>query len=351
MPDPSSSTRLGPCHSSMPDVPCPPRSCRGPIAALAFALFAGLAAAQAFDPVTPGRALRFPEDGGAHPGHRIEWWYVTGQLESHEGPLGFQVTFFRVRQREGESNPSRFSPREILFAHAAIADPHKGRLVHDQRIARALPPLVEARAGDTDVRIDDWSLKREAGTYRTRIPADGFALELSFSPTQPVLLQGERGFSRKAAPSIKSRDSTGPARGELASYYYSEPQLRVTGHVLLDGQRVDATGVAWLDHEWSSERLVAGAVGWDWIGANLDDGSAFMAFRIRGAGGETVWAGGTVRSPGGEARPLPAGAVRFVPRRSWTSPRTGTLYPVAMEISLEGKTWRVEPLMDDQELD
>jgi hypothetical protein len=26
---------------------------------------------------------------------------------------------------------------------------------------RALPPLVEARAGDTDVRIDDWSLTRE----------------------------------------------------------------------------------------------------------------------------------------------------------------------------------------------
>ena len=320
------------------------------VAALAFSLIAGIAAAQAFDPVTPGRALRFPEDRGAHPGHRIEWWYVTGQLESREGPLGFQVTFFRVRQREAESNPSRFSPREILFAHAAVADPRKGRLLHDQRIARALAPLVEARAGETDVRIDDWSLTRESGAYRARVPADGFALELSLSPTQPVLLQGEGGFSRKA-PATRSRGSTGPAGGELASYYYSEPQLRVTGSILVDGRRVEATGVAWLDHEWSSELLVAGAVGWDWIGANLDDGSAFMAFRIRGAKGESVWAGATMRAPGREARPLPAGAVRFVPLRSWTSPRTGTHYPVAMEISLEGRSWRVEPLMDDQELD
>ncbi len=328
----------------MADVPCPPSSDRGRLAALAFSLFAGIAAAQAFDAVTPGRAIRFPGDAGAHPGHRIEWWYVTGQLESREGPLGFQVTFFRVRRPEGENNPSRFSPREVLFAHAAVADPRKGRLVHDQRIARALPPLVEARAGDTDVRIDDWSLTRESGTYRARVPADGFALELSFSPTQPVLLQGERGFSRKAP-------SKGPGGGEAASYYYSEPQLRVTGQVVLDGRRVDATGVAWLDHEWSSELLAAGAVGWDWIGANLDDGSAFMAFRMRGANGEPIWAGATIRAPGREARPLPAGAVGFVPRRSWTSPRTGTIYPVAMEIFLEGKAWRVEPLMDDQELD
>ena len=85
----------------MPDVPCPPRSDRG-LAALAFCLFAGIAAAQAFDPVAPGRTIRFPEDAGAHPGHRIEWWYVTGQLDSREGPLGFQVTFFRVRRPEGE---------------------------------------------------------------------------------------------------------------------------------------------------------------------------------------------------------------------------------------------------------
>src|SRR6185436_4057185 len=234
-------------------------------AALAFSLFAGLAGAQAFDPVTPGRALRFPEDAGAHPGHRIEWWYVTGQLESREGPLGFQVTFFRVRQREGESNPSRFSPREILFAHAAIADPHKGRLLHDQRIARALPPLVEARTGDTNVRIDDWSLARESGTYRTRVPAEGFSLELAFAPTQPVMPQGDKGFSRKGK------------KPSAASYYYSEPQLSVTGRVAIEGHPLDVSGVAWLDHEWSSELLVEGAVGWDWLGVNLEGGGALMA--------------------------------------------------------------------------
>src|SRR5258705_7130342 len=87
-------------------------------ALLALALLAP--GARAFDPVTPGATLEFPRDRGAHPGHRIEWWYVTGQLEAQGRgePLGFQVTFFRIRNPDAESNPSRFSPRQLLFAHA-----------------------------------------------------------------------------------------------------------------------------------------------------------------------------------------------------------------------------------------
>jgi predicted secreted hydrolase len=307
---------------------------------LACAGFAALAADPvAFDPVVAGRALRFPDDTGAHPGHRIEWWYITGHLETSAGPLGFQVTFFRLRHREAEANPSRFSPKQILFAHAAIADPHRGRLAHDQRIARSLSPLVEARIGDTNVRIDDWTLERTEGAYRTRIASEEFSLDLAFTPTQPVLLQGDRGFSKK-----------GPAT-EAASYYYSEPQLRVAGRVLSAGRTLDATGVAWLDHEWSSELLVGGAVGWDWVGVNLDDGGALMAFRMRDAAGQSVWASATIRSPDGETRALPPDSVRFAPRRYWKSPRTGTSYPVSMDFTIDGKTWRVEPFMDDQELD
>lgn len=52
------------------------------------------AAPPEFTPVTP-RPLVFPEDFGSHEVFRIEWWYVTGWLEtSDQQPLGFQVTFF-----------------------------------------------------------------------------------------------------------------------------------------------------------------------------------------------------------------------------------------------------------------
>lgn len=295
--------------------------------------------AQDFDPVVPGKAIEFPRDAGSHPGHRIEWWYVTGHLDSPRGALGFQVTFFRVRNPDAEGNPSRFSPRQLLFAHAALADPAEGRLLHDQRSARMLEGLVAARIEDTDVRIDDWSLRRDGDAYRTRIGGEGFSLDLTLSPTQPALLQGERGFSRK-----------GPTAAH-ASYYYSEPQLRVSGRVGVKGKNVDVSGVAWLDHEWSSDLLAARASGWDWLGANLDDGGALMAFRIRARDGTTIWSSATIRSKGGRPETVDGRRVAFTPVRIWKSPRTGTSYPVAMDVRVGERSWRVEPLMDDQELD
>jgi predicted secreted hydrolase len=304
-------------------------------------LICGLAACQAlaFDAVVPGKVLEFPEDGGAHPGYRIEWWYVTGHLDSGDAPLGFQVTFFRVRNPAADGNSSRFSPRQLLFAHAALADPAAGRLAQAQRSARALEGLVEARPGELDVRIDDWSLRGEAGGYRARVAAADFALDLALAPTQAPLLQGERGFSRK-----------GPSPRH-ASYYYSEPQLRVSGRVTTAKGARDVAGVAWLDHEWSSELLAPEAVGWDWLGANLDGGGALMAFRIRARDGSTLWANAMLREPGGAPIALGADAVTFTARRSWTSPRSGVAYPLAVDVRAGARIWHVEPLLDDQELD
>ena len=98
--------------------------------------------------------------------------------------------------------------------------------------------------------------------------------------------------------------------------------MRVAG--MHDPRRQDRPGggEAWFDHEWSSEYLGPRATGWDWIGINLDDGGALMAFRIRGAGGETRWAGG--RSNAGWPR-ADAGRGRHTipPARRWLSPRTG----------------------------
>jgi predicted secreted hydrolase len=117
------------------------------------------------------------------------------------------------------------------------------------------------------------------------------------------------------------------------------------------GRTREVTGTAWLDHEWSSEYLAAGASGWDWLGANLEDGGALMAFRIRGADGGTVWAAATRRPKEGPATHFGGEAVRFTPRRTWRSPRSGTSYPVEMEVRVGDRTWILKPLMDDQELD
>jgi predicted secreted hydrolase len=289
--------------------------------------------------VERGVALAFPRDHGSHPAFRTEWWYITGWLRDTKGrDFGVQVTFFRTRPGVAEDSKSRFAPAQLLFAHAAIADPVLGRLRHDQRAARAGFGLAQSSEATTDVAIGDWSLRLDGDTYEARVVAREFAFTLSFAASA-VLLQGDRGVSRK-----------GPREAQ-ASYYYSRPHLRVGGSLSVANETVPVNGVAWLDHEWSSEYLAEEARGWDWTGVNLDDGGALMAFVIRGKDARDYWAGGAVRDAAGTQRVLGRDDVRIVPLRQWRSPRTNVTYPVAVRVEAGGTTLELEPLMDDQELD
>lgn len=275
----------------------------------------------AFPLVKPGYPLQFPRDHGAHPDFRQEWWYVTGWLKTGRGDdLGFQITFFRTKLNVENSNPSTFTPRQVILAHAALADPGHGRLRHDERASRTALGLAGAGEGTTKVWVDDWTLDLGTNGYEARIRARDFTLELKFDSKSSPTLQGESGFSRKGN------------RPEEASYYYSRPHLSVRGTA--NGQPV--TGSAWLDHEWSSQYMAAGATGWDWCGINLDDGGSLMAFRMRDREGKTAYA--------------PEG-ISFEPLRIWKSPRTGVAYPVSFLLKEKEKEYRLEPLMDDQELD
>lgn len=328
-----------------------------------------------FAPVVPGRALVFPADFGAHPAFRTEWWYITGWLRPKDasrsadtgrdesGGIGVQVTFFRRRTTHPPANPSRFAPTQLVLAHAALALPSRGRLLHDQALARAGTAGVGARTGDTDVTMPRWRLHRDTNDrYHAVIDAREFSLALRFAPPGPPILQGERGFSRK-----------GP-RPEQASWYYSRPQLAVDGTIEVAGDAADRStprrriavgGLAWMDHEWSSEILDRQAAGWDWVGLNLDDGSALMAFRIRSLDGRTIWSharlidAATIRGDtrAGSARgagtaPAPgADQPSFEALRHWESPASGARYPVAMRLTVGQRTVELEPLFDDQELD
>lgn len=315
------------------------------IASLALLFAAVPTSAQAAPPefarVVPGKPLNFPRDFGAHPDFRTEWWYATGWLDMPDNkPIGFQITFFRSATEHDRDNPSQFAPRQLIIAHAALSDPATGRLVHDQRVAREGFGLVYTKKGNTDVKLHDWHFMRTSnGQYRASIPARDFTLELTLSPTQPVLLQGEKGFFRKGS------------KPDQASYYYSEPQLKVTGTVTRSGRPTEIRGTAWLDHEWFTTGLDPNATGWDWLGANLDDGSALMAFQIRSATGEKLWLHAMLRDASGRITRFSPEQVSFTPQRLWRSPRTNAAYPVATAIRTGTTVWRLSPLQDDQELD
>jgi predicted secreted hydrolase len=305
------------------------------------------AAPPRFAQVVPGHPLALPQDSGAHPDFRTEWWYATGWLNTPDGkPIGFQITFFRSATEHDRANPSAFAPTQLIIAHAALSDPSLGRLLHAQKSARAGFGLAYAKEGNTDVALDDWRLLRGAdGRYQASIATGEFSLQLSLTPSQPPLLQGDQGYSRK-----------GPQAAQ-ASYYYSEPQLRVSGKLTRAGRGQEVSGGAWLDHEWSTSVLDADAAGWDWLGANLEDGSALMAFQIRNRSGNKIWAHAALRDASGKLTQFPPEQVSFQPERNWRSPRTDASYPVQQALHIGADTgagaivWSLIPLQDDQELD
>ena len=287
----------------------------------------------------PPLTLRFPRDHGAHPQLRTEWWYITGSVASGGREFGFQVTFFRSRVDATQEMGSKFAAKQLVFAHAAVTDVQARKLLHDQRIAREGFGVVAADVNDTAIRLRDWNLRREGNAYLAHVAGADFGLELRCAPTQPLLLQGRNGLSRKGPDERQS------------SYYYSEPQLAVSGAITLQGRAFPINGKAWMDHEWSDEVLHPEALGWDWIGMNLDDGSALTAFRLRGKDGAALWDGGSFRAKGGEAFNFGRGEVIFSPQRRWKSPLSQATYPVEWMVRTPADFYTVRAVLDDQELD
>lgn len=309
-------------------------------------------------PLQPGLVLSFPRDHGAHPAFRTEWWYATGALHTQAGEaLGFQVTFFRsrvaakppARVSATVPTPGRFEPAHLLFAHGALTDVAGQQHLHGQRLGRWNgDPTVRpdhATLADTHLQLGGWSLARRdlpggRSAYQTRLADDAFALDLTLTTTQPLLLQGEAGLSRK-----------GPDPAQ-ASGYYTQPQLAVVGQVRRQGRTDAVQGTAWLDHEWSESLLHPDAVGWDWVGMNLANGAALTAFQLRRADGTAVWAGGSWRPAGTQvARNLAPTDLRWQPLRWWVSPQSGARYPVRWRLETPAGAFEVQAVMDAQELD
>lgn len=226
--------------------------------------FAGLGAgAEGFDLPQPGVALAFPADHGAHPGFRIEWWYLTANLTGPDGTdYGLQWTLFRTGPAPG------LDP--VWMAHAAVTTPDRHLVA--ERLAQ-VPGQAGVTADPFAAWIDEW---RMAGPDidHLSLTAQGadFAYDLTLAAEGPLVLHGDAGYS------IKSSDGQ-------ASYYYSQPYYSVSGTILLGADSIPVTGNAWLDREWSSQPLAADQTGWDWFSLSFDDGAKLMGFLLRSAEG------------------------------------------------------------------
>jgi len=296
--------------------------------------------ADSFAQARPGQALVFPRDHGAHPGYRIEWWYLTANLHDAQGKsYGAQWTLFRLAvQTPGAEDNSH--DNQVFMAHMAITTPN-GHLSF-QRYARGGDTVATSRAGVTaepfDAWLDDWELRSTGQAWlplEVRARQDDNAMHLLLLGTAPLVLQGEAGFS------AKHTDGGG-------SYYYSQPFLKASGELTVAGQVIPVEGDAWLDREWSSQFLQSDQSGWDWFSLHLDSGEKLMLFQVRGKPGVGNYLQGNLMTPDGGTNQLDPGQIQLVPLQ--TSRLAGRNLPLRWRVSLPqiGRQFELQATVEDQ---
>ncbi|GLP95532.1 lipocalin-like domain-containing protein [Paraferrimonas sedimenticola] len=252
--------------------------------------------------VLPETRIEFPQDHGPHPAFRQEWWYLTANLKDEQGePLGLQWTQFRVSltpEVPAEAQPD-WQTQQLFLGHAAVtsADQHLAA----ERWQRQHPQLAFVTAAPLTVALNNWRWQSDGETLlpaSLSVSTEEFGYQLRLEGTSQIWLQGEDGFSQKHHSE------------PIASHYYSQPFIRVSGQVRFGDEIKTVTGEAWLDREWSSQFLGESQDGWDWFALKLSEDERLMLYQLRG---ENPYLYANIMYRDGTRKPLDSADIQMTP--------------------------------------
>ncbi|MBR9729206.1 lipocalin-like domain-containing protein [Shewanella intestini] len=250
--------------------------------------------AQGYAKVVPNKPITFPQDHLAHNDFKQEWWYLTANLTTASGEaVGIQWTQFRIALSPPDSEPtmlieqsqsspassknkfpalhSQWQTRQVYMAHAALTS--KTQHFNAEKWSRGNKHLAAVSSNPFTIFTQNWRWQSDNNDMfpaQLRVEQPEFGFQLQLDSQQPFQRQGDNGYS------IKSADSA------VASYYYSQPYINVSGTINRHGKSEIVTGKAWLDREWSSQFLTKAQQGWDWFSLRLNAQQTLMIFRLRG---------------------------------------------------------------------
>lgn len=290
--------------------------------ALSYQALHGQEWARAIEP----REWTFPRDHGAHPEFKTEWWYYTGNLKcsASDKHFGYQLTFFRQGVQPSPSVlDSSWSLRDIYFAHFAITDVSDQKFYSAEKVSRGNLDQAAYSQEQMDIRLNNWQIQQlDKDQFKLRAKESEFALELEVNSAKPMVLQGQRGLSRKT-----------DIEGE-ASYYYSYTRLLSQGTIRIGDQNYEVQGNSWFDHEFMTNVLSSSIVGWDWFSIQLDSNQELMLYQLRNDLGQVKkWSKGVLIQPDGSLIQLDPKSITFHVIDTWKSSHNGAIYP---------STWKIE---------
>ena len=301
---------------------------------------------ESFARVYNPRTFVFPQDHGAHPEYRIEWWYFTGNVQTQtKRKFGYELTFFRFALTpEQIKTSSVWRDNQIYMAHFALTDGDDNKFYVDERISRAGNGLAGASSEHYHVWLHNWKAKAINGNdsnIQLTAKSDDFSIALQLKAQKKIALQGVDGLSQKS-----------PEPGN-ASYYYSYTRLATTGQIQIKQKSYDVSGTSWMDREWSSSALSKKQPGWDWFALQLSDNSELMFYQLRRKDGSlSPNSSGSVFYADNSKTDLNLSEVEIKVLDQWKSPHTQISYPSKWQLLIPKLDidLTIIPLINDQEL-
>ena len=334
------------------------------------------APAQEYQLALPGYKYEFPRDYFNHEEYQTEWWYYTGNLRSADGHrFGFELTFFRqgmspshrrgpvngdpgVSRQQDRAIPglqnwkTRGTPQtpeseswfvhDLWMAHLALSDVTGQRFYHEERLNRAGPGLAGVDENAGLVWNGNWQARISEREEELRGVGAAFELGLKLAPSRPPVIHGQNGVSQKAE---------GPGH---ASHYFSLTRMLTSGSIDMDGKTYSVEGTSWMDHEFFTGSMAANETGWDWLSAQLEDGTELMLYRLRHQDGSIdPYSSGTYVDAQGRSVFLAAKDFSMTPLGdNWTSAQTKASYPERWHVSVAklGMEFDIRTPLRDQDL-
>ncbi len=301
---------------------------------------------KSFAKVYKPRAFIFPQDHGAHPEYRIEWWYFTGNVQTKtKRKFGYELTFFRFALTpEQIKTPSAWRDNQMYMAHFAVTDVESNKFYVNEQTSRAGNGLAGASSGHYHVWLNDWkaeAIKGNDSNIQLTAKSDDFSISLQLQAKKKIALQGIEGLSQKS-----------PEPGN-ASYYYSYTRMQTTGQIQIKQTSYKINGISWMDREWSSSALSKKQVGWDWFALQLSDNSELMFYQLRQKDGSiSTNSSGAVFFANESKTDLNLSDIKIKVIGQWKSPHTQINYPSKWQLLIPKLELDliVTPLIKDQEL-
>ncbi|MHB8106602.1 MAG: lipocalin-like domain-containing protein [Candidatus Cryosericum sp.] len=251
-----------------------------------------------------------------HRDARMEWWYFTSVLTTpkRRDPVGLEVTFFRVRTLV-----------DSVIVHVAVTDVDGQKFSFSGMVLPVHIPLTSD--AHTVIGFFGNRLGFDEGSNSLVIDTRLRGLRVKLScVARDVMAQGMGGVQ-------EMQNSPGDT-----SYYFTLPNMRTEGTIVLKGERLPVTGLTWHDHQWGNFNVVK--MKWDWFSLRFDaDDLYVMLFNFDRWG--TTYGAGNVYRHGQTMR-----VERFEVRASDVCVvRKGVTYPIDWEIRIFDSPGALDPFM------